>query len=468
MSSVLACSVAGLLLAASSTAQTVVLQEDFRSCVVPPVGWSEANIGIGAGWVDDTCEFAFHDDFQIASESQLISPSLDFSGLSEVWLHAVEVQTFAFATVRNAIQVSVDGGVTWADVWLSSSIDDGTYAIEVDLSAYAGLSGVKIAFDYVGFFANEWRIDQVVVDDQAFVPPLRWPNLPTNFVSADGFLETFDTLTGVVPDYLAVNSVDAAVRSFDPLGWCNMGQLANCISPRTGQYCLELGLQPGTTLFHEVSNALVIGMNGSGVSNFTMEFFAMHYGEELQVDDGVFISDDGENWTPLLTDWATLIGAGNLDTWVQLSCDLSSTSVDVSGDFFVAFAQSDDYPFAFLDGVGIDDINVGGAPPLLFNVQNLVAGQQVTLTVTGADPSSFVFMGYSLSGPGPTTTSFGVAYLSHPIEQLGRFTPNAQGEVQTSVPVPPTAIGVPVWMHALELTSIGSGIWSNPLALVVQ
>ena len=435
---------------------------------MPPAGWTEANNGVSAGWEDDTCEFAFHDDFQAANENQLISPSLDFSAMSEVWLHAVEVQGFAFATVRNAIQVSVDGGATWADVWLSSSVDDGTYAIEVDLSAYAGLSGVQIAFEYQGFFANEWRIDQVVIDDQAYVPPLRWPNLPSSFASADSFLETFDTLTGVVPDYIATNSVDAASRMVDPLGWCNIGQLGTCISPRTGQYCLELGLQPGTTLYHEVSNALILGLNGAGVSNFIMEFYAKHYGEEMNADDGVFISDDGVNWTPLLTDWNNLIGSGNLDTWVQLSCDLSSTSVDVSGDFWVAFAQSDDYPYGFLDGVGIDDINVGGAPPLLFNAQNLVAGQQVTLTVTGADPSSLVFIAYSLRGPGPTTTPFGVADLSHPIEQLGRFTPTTQGEVMTTSPVPPTAAGVPVWMQALELTSLSVGIWSNPLALVVQ
>jgi len=457
-----------LLFAASSTAQTVVLQEEFRSCVMPPVGWSEENNGASAGWEDDTCEFAFHDDFQVASESRLISPNLDFSALSQVWLHAVEVQTFAFATDRNAIQVSLDGGASWTDVWLSTSVDDGTLAIELDLSAYAGLSGVQIAFDYHGSLANEWRIDRVLIDDEAFIPPLRWPNLPSNFVSADGFLESFDTLTGVVPDYLAINSVDAATRSFDPLGWCNIGQLGNCLNPRTGQYSLELGLQPGTTLYHDVSNALVIGMNGAGVSNFIMEFYAKHYGEETSADDGVFISDDGVIWTPLLTDWRTLIGIGNLDTWVQLSCDLSSTSVDVSGDFWVAFAQSDDYPYAFLDGVGIDDINVGGAPPLQFNVQNLVAGQQVTLTVTGADPSSLVFLGYSLRGPGPTTTPFGVAHLSQPIEQLGRFAPNAQGEVQTTAPVPPTAAGVPVWMQALELTTVSAGIWSNPLALVVQ
>lgn len=468
LTSFLACCSAGLLLAASLPAQTTVLSEDFRSCVMPPVGWSEGNNGISLGWEDDLCEFAFHDDFSGANDNQLISPVLDFSGLSEVWLHAVEVRDFSFATVRNAIEISTDGGATWSDVWTSTTVDDGTFAIHVDLSAYAGLSGVQFAFDYEGDFANRWRIDQVVIDDQPYIPPLRWPNLPFNFVSADGFLETFDTLTGVLPDYLEVNQVDAALRTYDPLGWCNIGQQGICTNPRTGQFCLEMGLDPSTGLFHQVSNALIIGLNGAGVSNFVMEFYAKHYGEELHPDDGVFISDDGINWTPLLTDWETLIGSGNLDTWVPLSCDLSSTAVDVSGDFFVAFSQSDDFPYANLDGIGIDDINVGGAPPLLFNVQNLVAGSQATLTVTGADPTSIVIMGYSLRGPGPTTTPFGVADLTQPIDQIGRFAPDAQGEVMITSPVPPTAAGVPIWTQALEITSLNVGIWSNPLALVVQ
>ena len=61
LSSLFACLIAGFLLASSSIAQTVALDEQFRSCIVPPVGWSELNNGLSAGWEDDTCEFGFSD-----------------------------------------------------------------------------------------------------------------------------------------------------------------------------------------------------------------------------------------------------------------------------------------------------------------------------------------------------------------------------------------------------------------------
>ena len=450
----------------SVVGQTVVLDEQFRSCVVPPVGWTEVNNGITSGWEDDLCEFAFHEYGFGAIDNQLVTPVLDFSGLSQVWLHAVEVQEFAIDTDRNAIEISTDGGVTWSDVWVSTQTVDGTYAIEGDLSAYAGLSGIQLAFDYEGDNGNRWFIDRVLVDDQPFTPPPHWPNLPTSFVSVDGLFETFDLLGGVVPPHMATNSLDFAWRTPDPLGWCNIGQQGVCSNPASGQYCLEMGLDPSTSLYHDVANALILGLNGAGASNFTMQFDARHEGEELQSDDGVFISDNGVDWVPLLSDWETLIGATG--TWVTLTCDLSSTAVDVSGDFYLAFAQADNYPYGFLDGVAIDNIDIGGAPPLLYDVQNLVAGQQATLTVSGADPSSILLLGYSLRGGGPSTTPFGVADLTQPIERIGRYSPNAQGELSIQVNVAPTISGLPVWTQALEITTLQVGIWSNSLALVVQ
>lgn len=447
-------------------AQSTALQEDFQSCVVPPVGWFEVNNGVSPGWEDDVCEFAFHDDFDAPNDNHLQSPVLDLTSFTTVWLHAVERQQFATFRDVNEIWVSTDGWVTWDVVWSASATEDGTYAIHEDLSAYAGLPAVQFAFVYQGEFANRWWIDQVTIDDQPFVQPPHWPNLPTQFVSADAFLETFDTLGGTVPPYMAVNQVDSALRSYQSAGWCNIGQLGICQDPRSGQYCLELGLNPSASSYPEVANALILGLNGAGVTNFVLDYQAFDYGEESQPDDGIFLSEDGVNWTPLVTDWRTLIGQE--DVWTPLTADLSSTSVDVSGDFYLAIAQADDYPFGGLDGVAIDDLSIGGTPPLLYDVQNLVAGSMATFSVTGADPTSLVVIGYSLRGPGPTTTPYGIASLSNPIEQLGRFRPNAQGEVIVQSPIPPTGGGAMVWTQALEITIQDVGIWSNSLALVVQ
>lgn len=452
----------------AASAQVVVLDEDFRSCVVPPTGWSELNNGVSAGWEDDLCEFAAHIDYTGANLNRLVSPTLDLSALTTVWLHGVEVQTFAFARVRNAIEVSTDGGVTWNEEWTASAVDDGTYAIQFDLSAYGGQSGVQIAITYEGDFANSWSIDQVVVDDQPFVPPPRWPNLPTSFADANGYFETFDSLAGVVPSNMGVNQLDAVLRSFDPLSWCNIGQLGPCLEPASGQFCLEMGLDPSSMLYHQVSNALILGLDGSMTTNFILEFEAKQYGEELSEDDGVFISENGVDWIPLLMGWETLIGSGNVGVWTTLTADLSSTQVDVSNNFYLAFAQSDDFPYGNLDGVGIDDIRIGASDPLVFDVQNLVSGQTAVLTVTGADPTSRIIIGYSLDGGGPTTTPYGIADLTAPIEQIGRFSPDANGDLTVNQFIPNNITGVPVWLQALEITSLDVGIWSNSLALTVQ
>jgi hypothetical protein len=459
---------ASVLLVSSLSAQTTFLTEDFRSGIVPPLGWAELNNGVSLGWEDDLAEYALHDDYNGANDNYLLSPAMDLSAATEVYLHAIQDQTFAIYMDSNTVEVSLDGGLSFTLVYTETTVVDGSQILEVDLSAYAGLAGVQFAFHYQGDFANEWRIDDLVVDDQAYVPPLRWPVLPTQFVSADQFLETFDTLSGVVPSYMGVNRLNMASRQFDPQAWCNIGQLAPCIEPRSGQFALEMGLDPSSTQFHEVANALIIGLDGTGVSNYTMTFQALQHGEELQADDGVFVSSDGIDWVPLITDWESLIGAGNVGVWTPLTVDLSATAVDVSGQFLLAFSQADDYPYANLDGVGIDDILIGGAPPLLYDVQNLVAGQMSTMTVSGADPASRLVLGYSLSGPGPSSTLYGQADMSQPIVELGRYFPDAQGNLVVQRPVPPTAVGVPVWTQALEITTLNVGIFSNSLALTIQ
>ena len=58
--------------------------------------------------------------------------------------------------------------------------------------------------------------------------------------------------------------------------------------------------------------------------------------------------------------------------------------------------------------------------------------------------------------------------LTQPIERIGRYSPNAQGELSIQVNVAPTISGLPVWTQALEITTLQVGIWSNSLALVVQ
>ncbi|MBC8403594.1 MAG: hypothetical protein H8E15_00070, partial [Planctomycetes bacterium] len=107
-------------------------------------------------------------------------------------------------------------------------------------------------------------------------------------------------------------------------------------------------------------------------------------------------------------------------------------------------------------------------PPLLYNVQNLVAGQQATFSVTGAQSTSLLILAYSTTGGGPSNTIFGLAQMSDPIFQIGRYSPDGAGNISLMLNIPPNSVGIPLWTQALEITNYGAGIFSNALALVVQ
>ena len=100
-----------------------------------------------------------------------------------------------------------------------------------------------------------------------------------------------------------------------------------------------------------------------------LDFRAIAYNDESDYRDGVFLSQDGSRWYPVVDDWST-IGS----SWQQVhSVDLSGTPVDTNGTFYLLFGQEDNYPIFTLDGIGIDDILVRPAAPEL-EVTGLIAG----------------------------------------------------------------------------------------------
>jgi len=69
-------------------AQQVWLEEDFSSGV-PPTGWDEQINSANAGWEKGSFvgDSAYHNDFTTVSDNYLVTPAMDFSLASEVWLH---------------------------------------------------------------------------------------------------------------------------------------------------------------------------------------------------------------------------------------------------------------------------------------------------------------------------------------------------------------------------------------------
>lgn len=460
----LAVSLMAGLLSSAVAAQTVVLAEDFSSGV-PPTGWSHMSLG-GTGWIPDAAGRAWHEDESggHTAENYLVSPAFDMSGLAAGYLHFdSEVKFSSYLANHPAsngdgvsnLELSLDGGATWQVVWTDTSQSDAARAgLTVDLNAFVGQPSVILALHYYGTYAHEWWVDNIQVDDNPNPPPpppTVWSvNLPSGFVTAP-FVENFDGLGGMVPPYMAMTMLDAATLAPDPEAWCNIGQLGPMSVPSySGGFNLEMGLLPISTNYHAVRNAMVLGVNGNGVSGLNLDFAMIDHGEEVDPFDGVWISSDGLNWYPVQKSWAgTSIWAMTFDLAIE------GLGVDTTAPFYLMFAQQDNFPYADLDGVGIDDVTVdtgtGSNLPTL-TVTGLVAGGTAVLQVDNATAGDTVHYVYSLSG-GSTPTPYGFTLdMGMPINILGTATADPSGTATYTAGVPLGVTGLPVFLQAVTQT----------------
>jgi opacity protein-like surface antigen len=446
-------------------AQKVALDEDFESGVFPPVGWSELNNGNSMGWEDSGTGAAYHDDFVGLNDNYLVTPSMDLSTYGQVFMHARQGSNWTSYRDRNTLELSLDGGLTFNSIYREETIGDGAgQALELDLSTLGGNSDVILAFRYFGDFGNEWSIEDVLIDNQPYSPPLRWSQIPTSGRSASGFVEDFEALGGVVAPYLAVNMLDQLTRELDLRGFCNIGQLAPC-QFKKGTYALEMGLAPGDPGLHFASNALIFGMAGAGTNRLWLEMQVMNHGEELDADDGVFLSADGVDWVPVLTDWDQATGGFlNIGRWQTVRVPLFGSTVDTKAQFYLAISQSDNRPYATYDGLTVDNIRVFSEP--LLSASGIGAGQPGELLVRHLQEGASVALLYSTVGAGPTLSQFGLVDLSKPIHLIGNFTADVNGEVLAQGTVPPFMAGAEIWIQAVQ-TWLGMKLNSNLLNFII-
>ncbi len=307
--------------------------------------------------------------------------------------------------------------------------------------------------------------DQIAIYDTTGTPPPPPPtawtvNLPTAFVPADGFMDDFEGHGGVVPPHMAVTAIDPLTGLPDPEAWCDIAG-GSGLGAASGTACLEMGLDPLSSNYHNVRNALVVGLDGSAAANFDLSFNGINHGEESHAIDGVWVSADGLDWWAVRAGWS-----GITSTWGPVSgLDLSSTPAVVTGTFYLMFAQEDNFPYGYLDGAGVDDILVGTPPPPgpVLTVNNIVGGQVGTVEVTGATPGGMVIMGTSFAGGGPTSTIYGTVMLSPPIHTRSVVADGA-GMATTSRKVYAHLSGKTLYFQAVDDTT---GNLTNALSVVV-
>jgi hypothetical protein len=108
--------------------------------------------------------------------------------------------------------------------------------------------------------------------------------------------------------------------------------------------------------------------------------------------------------------------------------------------------------------------------PLQLSIANLSPGQTATLTVSAAEPGATVVPLFSLTGSGPTTTSFGFDLdLSQPITRRNSLTVDPNGVAIANYPVPVSAIiGTSIWIQAVEVSPVSTYRVSILLSTSIQ
>ena len=446
---------AAICCAGALSAQTVVLSEDFNANVVPPTGWTTQNLNGGptAGWVSNLSGAAFHDDEASVGlcDNMLATPVMDLSALTQAYLHLNGYMGWVSYLDSQSVDVSTDGGLTWTLVWSDLGLNNPSETI--DLSAYAGMASVMVGFHYVGDWAHDYTLDNVVVSDSSVPPPPPGAsfvvNLPTTFAALP-LLEDFSS--GVVPSHMALTANDEFDVA-DPTAHCSVAN---------GQ--LEMGYDPLGTNYHTVRNAMVLGIDGSTMAGSMLDFDMTDHGEESHPQDGVFVSADGVAWHTAVGGWS----AQTEEVDVDLTC---GGLVDTTGTFYVMIGQSDNFPYGYLDGVDVDNLNIddqaghGGSTGggLVYSVLPMTAGMQTTFTVSGAAASSTVILGYSLTGAGPISTSYGMVDMTPPISTLATLTSDANGDASLTVTVPANAAGITLYTQGLN-----NGVLTNSLAELIN
>ncbi len=452
MNIALVASLCTALLGGTLTAQQVALTEHF-SAGVPPAAWSQVqNLPGTQGWIASAAGEAWHEDEAGPTcDDELVSPVLDLSTFGAVHLHFST--RLAFPTYlanhpnsvgdgENDLYVRVHGGA-WVEAWTDTRQLASTDLVSVDLSALtANQSNVEIAFRYYGSFAQEWWVDWLQVSDSP-APPIFGSffalNLPTAFVAADGVSDDFESHAGVLPTHMACTARDTTSGLPDAEAWCTIA--GGNFASQSGVRNLEMGLIPGSTNYHLVTNALVIGYDGAGTSALQLDCFVINHGEETAAMDGIWLSQDGAEWFRVYGPWTPLPAA-----WTAVHLDLSAYSALTGGTFYLAFVQEDNFPYADLDGIGVDDVCIGDPQPSGLVLTASGSCPIVRLfELTGATPDGWVFWAYGPAGSytRPSGLCAGITLDIRGRTGLGgRLRANAAGESELQLSAPIERCGI--------------------------
>jgi N-acetylneuraminic acid mutarotase len=142
-----------------------------------PAGWTVSNASTAAGWEFDdlkvrgnrtggTGHFAFADSLSSGRfhDTVLTSPVTDLSGVDKPGISFDTEYLPYFGSSTADVEISVDGGTTWANAWhRDTEAMNGPAHVDIPLPDAAGAARVVARFHYVATSATWWQLDNVLL-----------------------------------------------------------------------------------------------------------------------------------------------------------------------------------------------------------------------------------------------------------------------------------------------------------------
>jgi len=147
----------------------------FDDATAPP-GWTVTDASGNGAWAFDdpghegnqtggSGGFAIADAFHYAKppiDTSLISPVTDLTGVPAPVLTFNDDYSGAYNSVAD-VDLSLDGGTTWTNVWEQTGGGDIGNPVHIDLPRAAGQPSVRVRFHYTASYAFWWAVDDVML-----------------------------------------------------------------------------------------------------------------------------------------------------------------------------------------------------------------------------------------------------------------------------------------------------------------
>ncbi len=152
-----------------------------------PAGWTVTDANANGGWEFDDPEprgnntggsghFAIVDSDYLGSgkteDTTLTTPVTDFSGSASGTPDvSFDTDYKSYSNGFADVDVTVDGGVTWTNLWRHTNDSvTGPAHVDIPLPQAAGKSAVQVRFHYAGTWAYWWEVDDVFLGTRGCEP----------------------------------------------------------------------------------------------------------------------------------------------------------------------------------------------------------------------------------------------------------------------------------------------------------